>query len=179
MELGGSLTERGDLPVGRYCPIERVLGTIGNRSSMVLLREAMYGATRFEELVARSGLTETTTARKLRDLVTAGLLVKRPYREPGQRRRDEYVLTDAGTDLMPALMALLQWGNAHDTPPYPPELRHVDCGEPVVVEARCAAGHRVGLDDLVVSTDGPFGLQDPRPADEAAERPRPAPRPVE
>ena len=128
MELGGSLTERGDLPVGRYCPIERVLGTIGNRSSMVLLREAMYGTTRFEELVSRTGLTETTTARKLRDLVTAGLLVKRPYREPGQRRRDEYVLTDAGTDLMPALMALLQWGNAHDTPPYPPELRHVDCG---------------------------------------------------
>ena len=49
MELGGSLTERGDLPVGRYCPIERVLGTIGNRSSMVLPREAMYGATRFED----------------------------------------------------------------------------------------------------------------------------------
>ena len=119
MELGGSLTERGDLPVGRYCPIERVLGTVGNRSSMVLLREAMYGATRFEELAARSGLTETTTARKLRDLVTAGLLVKRPYREPGQRRRDEYVLTDAGTDLMPALMALLQWGNAHDTAAVP------------------------------------------------------------
>ena len=45
----------------------------------------------------------------------------------------------------------------------------MDCGEPVVVEARCAAGHRVGLDDLVVSTDGPFGLADPRPPDEAAE----------
>ena len=70
MELGGSLTERGDLPVGRYCPIERVLGIVGNRSAMVLLREAMYGATRFEELAARTGLTETTTARKLRDLVS-------------------------------------------------------------------------------------------------------------
>ena len=59
MELGGSLTARRP-PVGRYCPIERVLGG-RHRSSMVLLREAMYGATRFEELVARAELTETTT----------------------------------------------------------------------------------------------------------------------
>ena len=132
---------------------------------MVLLREAMYGATRFEELVSRTGLTETTTARKLRELVAAGLLAKRAYREPGQRGRDEYVLTESGTDLMPALMALLQWGNAHDPPPYPPELHHADCGEPVVVEARCAAGHRVGLDDLAVSTDGPFGLTEPASPD--------------
>lgn len=165
MKLAGSLAGRGNHPVGRYCPIERALTVVGTRSSMMLLREAMYGATRFDEFTARTGLTEATTAQKLRDLVGAGLLTRRPYQEQGQRRRQEYVLTEAGSDLMPALMALLQWGNLHDTPPYPPVLHHEGCGEAVVVEARCGAGHRVGLDDLVVSTDGPFGLDDPAQPD--------------
>ena len=161
MKLAGRLAERDNLPVGRYCPIERALGVVGTRSAMLLLREAMYGATRFDELTARTGLTEATTAQKLRDLVGAGLMARRPYQDPGQRRREEYVLTEAGADLMPALMALLQWGNVHDTPPYPPALEHDGCGAPVVVEAHCRRGHRVPLDELVVSTEGPFGLEDP------------------
>jgi len=92
------------------------------------------------------------------------VLDKRPYQEPGQRRRDEYVLTPAGFGLMPALFALFQWANEHDSPPYPPTLAHDGCGAPVVVVASCAEGHLVEADEIVVSAPGPFGLDDPVPA---------------
>lgn len=161
MNLAGALAQRDSQPVGRYCPMERALDVLWTRSAVLVLREAFYGATRFEEFGARTGLSEATAAGRLRELVEAGLLDKRPYREPGQRRRDEYVLTAAGTDLMPALFALLQWANRHAPPPYPPELHHDGCGEPVTIEARCAAGHHVDADGLTVTAAGPFGLDDP------------------
>jgi DNA-binding HxlR family transcriptional regulator len=161
MKVADSLARRGNQPVGRYCPIERALGIINTRSAMLVLREAFYGATRFEEFAARAGLTDATTATRLRDLVETGIFEKRPYREPGRRLRHEYVLTRAGTDLMPAVFALLQWGNEHDPPPYPPVLSHEGCGETVAIVARCAAGHDVAVDDITASAAGPFGLDAP------------------
>jgi DNA-binding HxlR family transcriptional regulator len=162
MELLGALALRGNQPVGRYCPIERALAVINTRSAILLLREAFYGASRFEDFAARTGLTEATTAKKLRDLLEAGVLETRPYQRPGERRRDEYVLTEPGTDLLPVVFALLQWGNDHDPPPYPPALSHQGCGEPITIVARCSAGHEVESDQITVSAAGPFGLEEPR-----------------
>lgn len=161
MKLAGALALRGNQPVGDYCPIERVLGVMNTRSAMVVLREAFYGATRFEEFTARAGLTDAATATRLRSLVEAGIMEKQPYREPGRRVRQEYVLTRSGADLMPAVFALLQWGNRHDPPPYPPVLTHDGCGETVAVVTRCAAGHDVDVEHIVASAAGPFGLDDP------------------
>lgn len=158
LTLAGSLAQRGNQPVGDYCPMARTLTVISTRSSVLLLREAYYGATRFDEFVQRSALTETTTASTLRDLVDAGILTKRPYQDPGQRRRSEYVLTSRGRDLMPVLLALLQWGNRHETPPYPPVLSHTGCDQPVTIVAECASGHQLGLDELTITAAGPFGL---------------------
>lgn len=161
MKLRGALARRQNQPVGAYCPIERTLGALSTRSAMLVLREAFYGATRFDEFAARADLTDATTSARLRELVRAGILDKQPYREPRQRGRHEYVLTAAGQDLMPALFALLQWANQHDPPPYPPELHHDGCGEPVTIEARCAAGHDVVADDIAITAAGPFGLEEP------------------
>ena len=122
MNLEGALALRDNQPVGKDCPIERTLAVVSTRLSHVVLREAFYGASRFDEFAARADLTDATTSARLRDLVGAGVLEKRPYQEPGQRRRHEYALTPAGEDLMPALFALLQWANRHDPPPYPPML---------------------------------------------------------
>ena len=107
MNLEGALALRDNRPVVGYCPIERTMAVVGTRSAMLVLREAFYGASRFEEFAARADLTDGTTSSRLRDLVEAGILEKRPYQEPGQRRRHEYALTPAGEDLMPALLALL------------------------------------------------------------------------
>lgn len=165
MKLEGALSRRDNRPVGTYCPIERALGVLSTRSAMLVLREAFYGAARFEEFAARADLTDATTSARLRDLVHAGILEKRPYQEPGQRARHEYVLTPAGEDLMPALFALLQWANRHDPPPYPPGMTHDGCGSPVRIEARCEAGHPVTSDEIAVTAAGPFGLDLPLPPD--------------
>jgi DNA-binding HxlR family transcriptional regulator len=161
MKLDGALARRGNEPVGEYCPIERALKVMSTRSAILVLREAFYGATRFDEFTARTSLTDRTTSARLRDLVRAGILDRRAYREPGQRQRHEYVLTEAGTELMPAVFALLQWGNRHDPPPYPPSMRHDGCGQTVSIVAECAAGHRLDPDDVVVRAEGPFGLESP------------------
>jgi len=161
MKLEGALALRDNQPVGTYCPIERTLEVLSTRSAMLVLREAFYGASRFEEFASRADLTDATTSARLRDLVRAGILAKRPYREPGQRGRHEYVLTPAGEDLMPALFALLQWANRHDPPPYPPGMTHEGCGSRVTIEARCETGHVVASDEVVVTAAGPFGLVDP------------------
>lgn len=161
MKLDGALALRGNEPVDGYCPMERTMRVLGTRSAVLVLREIFYGAARFDELTARTGITDRTTAARLRDFERAGIVERRGYREPGQRQRHEYVLTQAGADLMPAVMALLQWANDHDPPPYPPELHHDGCGETVRIVAECDAGHRVAADDLVVSAPGPFGLESP------------------
>lgn len=161
IELHGALALRQDEPLDGYCPMDRALAVVGTHSAVLILREAFYGAARFDELQSRTGLTAGTTAARLRELVASGVLLKRPYQEPGQRLRHEYVLTAAGEDLMPVLVALLQWANRHDPPPYPPQLQHRGCGQPVGVTVACAAGHEVGSEAVAVTAAGPFGVPNP------------------
>lgn len=134
-----------------FCPIERTFKVVGTRSAMLLLREAAYGTTRFDDFVRRTGLTETVASSRLRELVAAGLLSKEPYREPGQRTRYEYLLTAAGADLMPTLVALAAWGAEHLPHQPSPSFAHAGCGAPVTAQVRCAAGHAVTMDELVAS----------------------------
>lgn len=152
VQLGGRLATRGDRPLGDRCPIDRTLALIGNRTSLLLLREAFYGATRFDQLWKRIGATEAVVARRLRELVAAGVLEKQPYREPGQRTRHEYVLTPAGHDLMPVVLGLVQWGSAH-APGGIATMTHHGCGAEVRAVARCAAGHDVTESDVVIAAE--------------------------
>ncbi|GAA4691677.1 helix-turn-helix domain-containing protein [Nocardioides conyzicola] len=124
---------------------------VGNRSAVLLVREVFYGSTRFDSLVARVGVTEAVAARWLKELVEAGVLAKVPYREPGQRTRHEYTLTEAGHALMPVVLGLLEWGAAWAGTGGGPEVSHLGCGEPVHVAVRCAAGHDVAEDEVVVT----------------------------
>jgi DNA-binding HxlR family transcriptional regulator len=122
--------------------IARALDVIPTRSAFLILREAFYGTTRFDDFAARVGISEPVTAARLRELVEKGLLEREDYREPGQRTRQRYRLTEKGADLFPVLVALMQWGDRWlDEDGGPVELRHRDCGERVAVELRCGAGH--------------------------------------
>ena len=151
VRLTGRLAQRDDEALGDRCPLDRTVQLIGNRTALLLLREVFYGASRFDSLVKRVGVTEAVAAQRLRELVEIGVLTKEPYREPGQRTRHAYVLTPSGHDLLPAVLALIQWGAAH-TRGGAPAVTHADCGEPVRVEVRCAAGHAVDEDDLLVGS---------------------------
>lgn len=149
--LAGQLAQRGDVALGDRCPLDRTLQLIGNRTALLLLREVFYGASRFDSLVKRTGVTEAVAAQRLRQLVEVGVLTKEPYREPGQRTRHAYVLTPSGHDLLPAVLALIQWGAVH-TEGSAPAVTHDGCGEPVRVEVRCEAGHAVAEEEVLVGS---------------------------
>jgi DNA-binding HxlR family transcriptional regulator len=139
-----------DAGPGDRCPISRALSVVGNRSMLLIMREAYYGTTRFDDFARRVGVAESIAAARLRDLVGSGLLDRRPYQEPGQRTRYEYVLTEAGQDLLPVVVALGRWGARHRPleDAAPTRFRHATCGGGVYIEVRCEEGHLVGLDEL-------------------------------
>lgn len=128
------------------CSIKRTLEIVGERWTLLVLREAFYGARRFEQFHSHVGCARNILSDRLGTLVEHGLLSREPYREPGARQRDEYRLTEKGLDLFPAVIALMQWGDRwevdRDGPPV--RVEHRDCGAPLQVSLRCASGH----DDL-------------------------------
>jgi DNA-binding HxlR family transcriptional regulator len=154
LRLTGRLEPRGSWTAER-CTIARSLDVLTTRSAFLILREAFYGTTRFDDFAKRVGISEPVAAARLRELVEQGLLEREDYREPGQRTRQRYRLTEKGVDLFPVLVALMQWGDKWlDDRGGPVELRHRGCGEPVAVELRCAAGHTVSSDDLDLAVRG-------------------------
>ncbi len=151
LQLTGALDPREGWTADR-CSIARALEIVSTRSAFLILREAFYGTTRFDDFASRVGISEPVAAARLRELVEEGLLEREPYRDPGQRTRHRYRLTEKGADLLPALVALMQWGDrwvASDGGPI--ILRHHDCGEQVHAELRCAAGHRTDAGELDVT----------------------------
>src|SRR5437667_5223772 len=110
LHLTGRLSPREAWTADR-CTIARSLDVISTRSAFLILREAFYGTTRFDDFARRVGISEPVAAARLRELVDEGLLVREDYREPGQRTRQRYRLTKKGADLFPVLAALMQWGD--------------------------------------------------------------------
>ncbi|SOD70859.1 HxlR family transcriptional regulator [Jatrophihabitans sp. GAS493] len=156
VQLQGGLARRDRWPAPGRCSLDRAIGVVGTRSALLLMREAFYGTTRFDDFARRVGITEAVASARLKELVAAGLLTRVPYREPGQRTRFEYVLTDAGRDLFPVALAMMQWGDkyvAEDGGPI--ELTHAGCGQPIAVEVRCAAGHQVGISEVSAAARRP------------------------
>ena len=146
--LTGALAPRGGWTADGGS-LAKAIGVVSTRSAFLLIREAFYGTTRFDDFAARAGISEPVAAARLRELVDAGLLAREEYREPGQRTRRAYRLTEKGAGLFPALTALMEWGDrwlSDDGGPV--GYRHRDCGEPVEVELRCAAGHRASPGEL-------------------------------
>lgn len=153
IHMTGKLDPRSDWPSpGDNCPIARTFEAVGTKSAFVILREAFYGASRYEEFVARTGLSEPAVAARLRELCAEGLLERFPYREPGQRARSGYRLTEKGGELLPVLVAMMRWGdrwlfeNGARV-----EVTHSGCGSAVHAVLRCDAGHDVAPDELDLS----------------------------
>ena len=97
------------------CPIARSLEHVGEWWSMLILRDAFGGTTRFDDFQQSLGIAPNMLARRLAALVEAGLLERRRYSE--RPPRDEYVLTDRGRDFKPVLIALVAFGNKHFAAP--------------------------------------------------------------
>src|SRR5580700_6578131 len=151
IRMTGSLDPR-EAWVADRCTIAKAIDVVSTRSAILILREAFYGTTRFDDFAERVGISEPVAAARLRELVDEGLLEREDYREPGKRTRQQYRLTEKGADLFPVLVALMQWGDRWlDERGGPVELIHRDCGETVGVEVRCAAGHQVDTSEIDIA----------------------------
>jgi DNA-binding HxlR family transcriptional regulator len=138
--------------MARSCSIARTLEIIGERWSLLVLREAMLGNGRFDSILEATGAPRAVLAQRLNALVENGILERRSYQEPGRRARWEYRPTPAGKQLQPVLTGLMDWGDRHlaGTAGPPAITRHRGCGAEVHAELRCGHDHRVGYRDLTV-----------------------------
>jgi DNA-binding HxlR family transcriptional regulator len=98
----------------RVCPIADALDVVGERWSLLVLRELGFGVTRFKDIQVNTGAPRETLSLRLRKLEESGLIERRQYSE--HPPRDEYVLTTAGRDIQPVLGLLRQWGERYAVP---------------------------------------------------------------
>ena len=139
------------------CTIGRAMEILGEKWTVVVLREVFNGIRRFDDMRVRTGVPRQVLTNRLAALVEHGLLRRVPYQEPGARVRHEYRLTAKGLDVYPVLITLLAWGNKYLAEPGGPPLRftHRDCEADVHAEVHCADGHRLDDPRQIVSRPGP------------------------
>jgi DNA-binding HxlR family transcriptional regulator len=119
------------------CSIARTLEVVGERWTLLVVRDALQGKRRFEEFQASLGIARNVLAKRLDTLVEHGVMERVPYSE--RPLRHEYRLTEAGRELRVALIALLRWGERHIDDREVPhvKVRHRDCGGDVVTQLLC------------------------------------------
>jgi DNA-binding HxlR family transcriptional regulator len=111
-----------------HCSVAQCLEAVGEWWSMLIVRDAFLGVTRFAEFQQRLGISRNILNQRLAHLVEHGVLHRVRYSE--HPPRDEYRLTAKGRDLWPVLTAMRQWGDAWAAPDGPPlQAVHKDCGE--------------------------------------------------
>lgn len=107
-------TIRRRAPVPRSdCALAQATEEIGDRWSLLILREAFFGVMRYDDMREDLGIPRSVLTDRLAKLVARGLLEKRPYREAGDRQRFGYSLTQKGRDLALTFIALTHWSEAH------------------------------------------------------------------
>jgi DNA-binding HxlR family transcriptional regulator len=139
------------------CTIGRAMAILGEKWTIVVLREVFNGVRRFDDMRDRTQIPRQVLTNRLAQLVAHGILRREPYREPGARVRYEYRLTDKGFDLYPVLVAVREWGDRYLADPGGPPLRtvHRDCGGEVGVLLHCMEGHEVTSPRDVLPRIGP------------------------
>ena len=128
------------------CSVAGTLAVVGEKWSLLILREAFLRTRRFADFQRILGAPRAVLTDRLATLVDRGILERVPYQAEGERQRYEYRLTQKGFDLYPTLVALMHWGDTYlaESMPPPVQLRHRgDCDAPVHLELVCEAGHRL------------------------------------
>ena len=151
-----TLSERSQVNRGQ-CSIARTLGLLGQKWTLLILREALYGVSRFDDFQANLKIPRPVLSDRLALLSKHGLLVREPYRDEGQRVRHGYRLTEKGADLLPTLVALMQWGDRYLADGAEPAvlLTHKGCGTHVRAELTCTSGHRIETTAELEARAGP------------------------
>jgi DNA-binding HxlR family transcriptional regulator len=139
------------------CSIARTLDVIGERWSMLILRDVFVGVNRFDEMQRDLGIARNVLAERLESLVWEGVLERRAYQE--RPPRYEYVLTEKGEDLQSVLLAMVAWGDrwqsGRDGPPV--RLRHETCGADTKAQVVCSSCGMPLRPGEVTARGGPGG----------------------
>jgi DNA-binding HxlR family transcriptional regulator len=134
------------------CSIARALEVVGERWTLLIVRDALLGSSRFGEFVASLDIATNVLATRLRLLVAEGILdYVADASAPGRSR---YLLTDKGRALGPVLIALMRWGDAYggDAGPGRRSALHRDCGGRVDAVPRCSCGDHPAASEIVFAT---------------------------
>ncbi len=128
------------------CSIARTLALVGDRWTLLVLRDVANGVRRFDELAGHLGIARNVLSRRLAALSEAGLVERTAYRVAGERERHEYRLSGSGRELIPILLAFMNWGDRNLAGPEGPPavVRHAGCGARIRVSVTCEAGHELG-----------------------------------
>ena len=143
------------------CSIARTLEVVGEKWTLLILREVWYGASRFSDFERILECPRNLLAERLRKLVEHGILSTEPYQESGSRSRHRYVITPKGNDLAPAVLGLLQWGDRYRADPEGPAIttRHQGCGAHAYVQVRCEHDHHVRAADIEAAPGPGFRMK--------------------
>ncbi|MEK8143382.1 helix-turn-helix domain-containing protein [Streptomyces sp. M10(2022)] len=146
----------------QQCSIARALEVIGERWTLLVVRDAFYGVRRYNDFLGHLGIPRAVLASRLQALTEAGVLARRRYQESPPR--DEYVLTDSGRALWPTISSLGLWGREHIAGTLPMRLFvHAECGSELGPYGQCpACGAVVPPEDIEVR---PGAGLDPDPDD--------------
>jgi DNA-binding HxlR family transcriptional regulator len=129
------------------CSIARPAALLGDRWTLVILRQAFLGVKRFEDFQSTLGISRSLLSERLGRLVDAGVLRREPYKDE-VRTRDRYRLTEMGLDLYPVLIALRDWGDRYLRDGPRAQTRHMGCGGAPTLELRCSeCGEEMGARD--------------------------------
>jgi len=156
------------------CPIARTLAVLGERWTLLVVRELFLGERRFDAIQDRLGVASNVLSERLATLVEDGIVERRPYSE--RPPRFEYRLTDKGRDLLPVILTLIRWGDRYKVSKPPRVIVHTDCDH--VAEAVTVCSHCGGeLHAANVRAEpGPGATAAQREQDERRLRARAEPR---
>jgi DNA-binding HxlR family transcriptional regulator len=144
------MNERAKAVSPRACSIARTLELVGERWAILALREVFLGVRRFDAIQRNTGAPRDVLSARLYKLLDAGILERRQYQE--RPTRFEYRLTEAGRDLLPVLLTLMDWGDKHLADSEPPLTYDHSCGADFEPQLVCkACGEPVRRRDLTVS----------------------------
>jgi DNA-binding HxlR family transcriptional regulator len=148
---------------GQICSIARSLEVIGERWTLLILRDAVLGLTRFEEFQESLGIASNVLSNRLKLLCDEDVLER--VRDPERPGRPKYVLTEKGRELAPALIVLMKWGDRHyATPGGPPRLTlHAGCGGNIGPDFRCDRCGEQAQPSAIELPLGPGAPQTPAP----------------
>lgn len=122
---------------GQNCSVARALELVGERWSLLIVRDTSRGISRFDELERSLGIPRSVLAARLERLCECGVLERRRYQ--AKPERFEYVPTEMGFDLFPVIATLMGWGDRHFAPNGPPiVMEHIDCGGEITEQLTCS-----------------------------------------